>query len=209
MKRFLKVMSAALTIIMIMVMFTSCGEIKKAEESVNTALTSLKALDFETASGYMDVDGLLEDDSENEEGTKIAVEDNVIMVNIFDKLEYKIISSEKIDKNTVVVKTEITAVKMEPVLKEFLGKMMQYAFANAFANPQPTEEEQNKKFEEMFVECVSKEDLEMLTTVVDIKVVRVDKQWQLEKSDKLVSALLGGMYEAIDTIDKDMESMFD
>ena len=63
----------------------------------------------------------------------LSLDDNVFMENLFGKLEYEIVSSEKIDKNTVVVKTKITAVDMKPVLGEFFGKALQYAFANAFS----------------------------------------------------------------------------
>ncbi len=39
---------------------------------------------------------------------------------------------------------------MKPVLKEFFVAYIQYAFANALADPQPTEEEVEAKAKELF-----------------------------------------------------------
>ena len=134
------------------------------------------------------------------------LDQNLFMENLFGKLEHKIISSEQIDKNTVVVKTEITAIDMKPVLAEYFTKALQYAFANALANPQPSEEETNQKMEEMFVECVSKEDLATVTNEVDIKVVQVDKTWKIESTDELSNALLGGFAKAAEELSNSFNS---
>ena len=157
-----------------------------------------KELDFEKASDYINVDEIMKSDDKSDDS--LDLDNNLFMENIFSKLEYKILSSEKIDNNTVTVKTAITAIDMKPVLTEYLGKAFQYAFANAFANPQPSEEETSKKMEEMFVECISKEDLTTVTNQVDVKVVKVDKKWKIESSTELSNALLGGLAKAAEEL---------
>ena len=196
MKKYIKSAISVLIILTMVFSFTGCGEIKKAETTINNTFTALKTLDFELASDYINVDEIVKSDKDD----SLDVDGKVLMKNLFDKLEYEIISSEKIDKNTVVVKTKITAVDMKPVMGEFIGKALQYAFANAFSNPQPSEEETTKIIEEMFIECVSKEDLQMVTNEVDIKVVKVDKKWKIESDDTLYDALLGGLSKAADEI---------
>lgn len=204
MKMNIKSIASLLLILTMVLSLTGCGEIKKAETTINNTFTALKSLDFETASDYINVDEIMK--SEDEENDTLSLDDNVFMENLFGKLDYEIISSEKIDKNTVVVKTKITAVDMKPVLGEFFGKALQYAFANAFSNPQPSEEETNKKMEEMFIECVSKEDLTMVTNEVDIKVVKVDKKWKIESADELSDALLGGLAKAAEELGNSFNS---
>lgn len=204
MKKYSKIISLIIFIVTMATLLTGCGEIKKAETTINNTFTALKKLDFETASNYINVDEIMESDDESDDS--LSLDDNLFMENLFDKLEHKIVSSEKIDKNTVIVKTEITAIDMKPVLAEYFGKALQYAFANAFANPQPSEEETNKKMEEMFVECISKEDLAMVTNEVDIKVVKVDKKWKIESADELSNALLGGLAEAAEELGNSFNS---
>lgn len=139
MKKFKSITAIILTLILTLSL-TGCGEIKKAETAVNGMFTAFKNLDFEEAQKYVNVDEITKAGEEANENSML------IMETVFDNLSYEIISSEKVDNETVIVKTKVTATDMKPVLGEFLSKALEYAFSNAFANPQPTEEETNKKW---------------------------------------------------------------
>ena len=198
MKRFKSITAIILTLILILSL-TGCGEIKKAETAVNGMFTAFKSLNFEEAQKYVNVDEITKAGEEANENSML------IMETVFDNLSYEIISSEKVDSETVIVKTKVTATDMKPVLGEFLTKALEYDFSNAFANPQPTEEETNKKMEEILVECASKPDLATVTNEVDIKVIKTEsKDWKIEADDAVVNALLGGLADAA----KEMENAF-
>lgn len=197
--RKIKSIIATLLTFIFMLSLTGCGEIKKAETAVNGMFTAFKNLDFEEAQKYVNVDEITKAGEEANENSML------IMETVFDNLSYEIISSEKVDSETVIVKTKVTATDMKPVLGEFLTKALEYAFSNAFANPQPTEEETNKKMEEILVECASKSDLATVTNEVDIKVIKTEsKDWKIEADDAVVDALLGGLADAA----KEMENAF-
>ena len=198
MKR-IKTITAIILTLILTLSLTGCGEIKKAETAVNGMFTAFKSLNFEEAQKYVNVDEITKAGEEANENSML------IMETVFDNLSYEIISSEKIDNETVIVKTKVTATDMKPVLGEFLAKALEYAFSNAFANPQPTEEETNKKMEEILVECASKPDLATVTNEVDIKVIKTEsKDWKIEADDAVVNALLGGLADAA----KEMENAF-
>lgn len=198
MKKFKSITAIILTLILTLSL-AGCGEIKKAETAVNGMFTAFKNLDFEEAQKYVNVDDITKAGEEANENSML------IMETVFDNLSYEIISSEKVDNETVIVKTKVTATDMKPVLGEFLSKALEYAFSNAFANPQPTEEETNKKMEEILVECASKPDLATVTNEVDIKVIKTEsKDWKIEVDDAVVNALLGGLADAA----KEMENAF-
>ena len=198
MKR-IKTITAIILTLILTLSLTGCGEIKKAETAVNGMFTAFKSLNFEEAQKYVNVDEITKAGEEANENSML------IMETVFDNLSYEIISSEKVDNETVIVKTKVTATDMKPVLGEFLAKALEYAFSNAFANPQPTEEETNKKMEEILVECASKPDLATVTNEVDIKVIKTEsKDWKIEADDAVVNALLGGLADAA----KEMENAF-
>ena len=181
---------------------TGCGEIKKAETSVNGLLTAFKNADIESAQKYINLDDLKEADGEED---SITSDTEFLIQNMFKQLDYKIISSEKKDDSTVVVTTEITNTDMKPVMGEFFASALQYAFSNAFADPQPTEEETNKKMEELLIASLTKEDLATVTNTVDITVVKAeDKSWKIKSDDAFLDALLGGLYKAT----KELENSF-
>ena len=179
---------------------TGCGEIKKAENTVVGLFDALKAADVEKVSEYMDADDFkVEGDDED----SIVSDTEMIIQNMFKQLDYKIISSEKKDDSTVIVTAEITNTDMKPVLGEFFAKALQYAFANAFSDSQDSDEESNKKMEEMLIESLNKPDLATVTNTAYITVVKTeDKSWKIDSDDAFLNALLGGLYEAV----KDMQN---
>ena len=125
----------------------------------------------------------------------------------FGKLNYKILSSAKVDDSTVTVKVEISNVDMKPVFTEFFTQALQYALTSAFADPQPTEEEINQKLEEMFNSCISKEGLATATREVDVKVVKDGDRWIIEGDDKLANALLGGLLDAVEELEESLNNL--
>ena len=191
-----KVIVAILMTIVLIFSLTGCGEIKKAENTVSQMFEAFQDLNFEEAKNYVDMEGIAATD--DPEATKMFME------HIFDRLDYKILSSEKIDSNTVYVTTEITMLDMKPVLQEYLTAAIQYAFANAFAENPPTEEETEAKMEELFIESASKEGLETVTNEVVIEVVCTDDVWKVVSDDEFADALLGGMVSAMEEIEASM-----
>ncbi|MGN0179538.1 MAG: lipoprotein [Monoglobaceae bacterium] len=201
MKRIKSIIATILALVLLFSL-TGCGEIKKAETAVNGMFTAFKNTDIEAAAKYVDVDEI-----NASEDSSDSISTELVMKTIFNKLDYKIISSEKVDDTTVKVKTEITVTDMKPVLGEFFTNAMQYAFSTAFSNPQPTEEETNKKMEEMFIESASKEDLATVTNEVDITVVKTENnEWKVKSDDTFADALLGGLITAGEELSKAFEN---
>ena len=201
MKKAFKIITALLLVMAMVVSFSGCGEINKAENTINGMFNALKETDVEKVSKYMNLEDFKTDSNED------TITSNVEMLikNMFAQLDYKIISSEKVDNATVIVTTEITNTDMKPVMTEFFANALQYAFANAFADPQPSEEETNKKMEEMLIESINKPDRATVTNTADITVVRSeDKSWKIKSDDAFLNALFGGLYE----VSEELENSF-
>ncbi len=177
---------------------TGCGEIQKAESAVKGMFAAFKNLDFEEAEKYIDLKDITDENVVDENA-------EIVMKAIFENLNYEIISSEKVDDSTVLVKTKITATDMKPVMTDFFQQVMQYAFSNALTNPEASEEALNKKIEEILVECATKPDLATVTNEVDIKVIKNDNdEWKIEADDTFVDATLGGLIN----VAKEIENSF-
>jgi len=192
-KKFIKVTALAL-VFMLAVSLAGCGEIKKAETAVNNMFTALKAFDLEEAEKYVDLTNITAGDTEN----ALSGNGKAATEQLFGKLEYEIIDSEKVDKNTVNVTTKITTVDMKSVFQEFIVKAMEYAFSNIGA--EVSEAEQQAKMEEILVACIAKEDAKRVTKEVTIKVVKEDKQWKIQSDESFANAITGGLQDAINEI---------
>lgn len=200
--------AAALLTITMAFSFSACGQtdVQKAESQVSGVFTALKNSDLEEAANYLDINEL-------ESGSSDSLDPKLIMDVAFRNLDFKIISSEQIDSNTVSVKTEITATDMKPIFSEFLVNVMQYAVSSATAEIEPTEAELQAKVEEIFSECASKEDLATVTNEVDIIVAKNENnEWEIQADDALTDAMFGGllsvaneMNNSFNLLDSDVE----
>lgn len=201
MKRNLKVASLILSVIIIMSLLVGCNEIGNAQNSVNGMFDAFKSLNFEAAKQYINVEQLT---NMNLGNNKLTGNQEMFMKSLFNKLQYKIVSSEKIDKNTVMVKTDITAVDMKPIMGEYFQEAMKIAFSNAFSSDKVSDEDMQKTMEHNFTEMVNKPDVAMITNTVDIKVQKIDNAWKVVSDDNFANALLGGLQE----VAKSMENAF-
>ena len=206
MKEISRGLTAVLLVFTMIFSFTGCGEINKAEKTVNGLFASLKQADLEKISEYMNVADLM--NAGDEEDSFIS-NPETFMQSMFKQLDYKIVSSEKIDNSTVEVTVDITNIDMKPVFTDFFARAIQYAFSSSLSSAQqPTEEETSQKMEEMFIESVTKPNLATVTNTAVITVVKgEDKVWNIESDDDFLNALLGGMYDAIQTIQNSFSSI--
>lgn len=206
MKKSIKTIIAVSLVFAIILSLTGCGEIKKAENTVNNMFAALKEGNLEAAQKYVDVD----DFTGGDDGDSLTENNEIMLKAVFGGLEHKILSSEQIDGDTVTVKTEITATNMKTVMEEFIMDALSYAFAAAFTTPEPTEEEVNQKMEELFMAAATKPDLETVTSTVDIRVVRTEGNvWKIDADETFANAISGGLYEALDAWEGSFDDLSD
>lgn len=202
MKRSIKTIITLLLCLVMTLSLSACGEVQKAETAVNNMFAAFKSLDFEQAQKYTDVASMKISTLEGKEGANTNYD--MYMKALFNRLDYKIVSSEKVDSNTVNVVTQITAIDMKPVFGDFVSTALQYAFENAFADPQPTEEETDKKMQELFLASATKPNLATVTNEVTIKVVKQGEDWKIAPDDTFVDAVFGGLVGAAEEMTKSL-----
>lgn len=179
---------------------TSCSlGAEKPEKVVSNALEALKKQDQEKMKEYFTYEELM--NFSNEEKKEIEESDDSfdseqIKKLIFAKLEYKILSStEKGDKATVEI--EITNIDMKVVMQQYLAEAFQIAMSNAFDEDSAiSDEEIDKKLEQIFIEKMSKNDQTTKTTTVEIQLEKKDKKWTIQLDEKIQDAITGGMLTA-------------
>ncbi len=195
MKKF-KQITSLLLVFLLAFTFASCGDnaVKEAEKTVHNMFTALKALDLEALNNFVE-------DSEDITDTDDALltgNTEELLKAIFGGVDYKIISSEQVDEDTVNVKTSITAIDMKPVFKDFFASAMQLAFTSAFSDM--SEDELTAKMEEMLLEKITAPDLDKITTEVTLEVSEEGGVWKVDADDAFANAIMGGLEEAVEEI---------
>lgn len=209
MKRSLKTMGLFFLMVALVLSLAGCvgGIAKKvktpaemAEDTVVKMFEAFKNVDLEEAQKYVKLDAL-----QGESATEVGVESKMLMEALFDRLDYKIVSSQEIDENKVEVKLEITSVDMKPVVQDYFKKAIEYAFGTAMQEPQPTDEEMNAKMTELFLESATQEGLETITKEATVEVIKDGEEWKVEGNDEFLNALLGGLQEATEELSASFE----
>ena len=183
----------------------ACASIEsQAEGAVKDMLDAFKALDFETMGKYMDLGDmeLSEDEGVNSEQGKI------LLGALVDDLDYKIISSEKSDEANVVVKTEITAINMAAVIKDYTSSALEYALSYVFSSDEPTDEEKEAKNQEFFLAAIEKNKADKKVTEVDVHMTKYEDGWRCDGGEVLADALLGGLKGAVEDFENSLSNAF-
>jgi len=190
-RKLVKYISLIIVSVLSISVFTACtlgGE--SPEQSLANALNAFKNYDEEVAKRY----GVYEDLTNLEANEKESSSNGKKMGKLICKnLDFKIKSSS-IDGDTATVKTEITSIDMKLIMGEYMSKAMELAMANTFTmeEPQMSEEELNKKTDQIFVDMLSRKDNKKVTVTVDVKLNKNEDYWVIDIDKDLEDALFGG-----------------
>jgi len=181
-----------LSLIAIISVFTlvlsACTSVEAPDKVVSNAFTALKAYDLQTVAKYLDVEKV---QNFGESTDSITDDSEELMKVMFSKLDAKVISSE-IDKDSAIVKTEVTMIDMKSVFGKYIAQAFALAFSSLGDSEASVEEDANK----MFFDLINSETA-TVTNTIDIKLNKVDKEWKIDVNEEFQDAMLGGMLSAI------------
>lgn len=158
------------------------------KKSLDGLLTNLRSGNFEKAQEYLSGDETeLTDTSLDEEAQKL----------LFEKLSWNIkkVTQEK-DKATIVV--EIRNKDFQTVVNNYAKRALNAA-KEAIGSGN-TENISEQDFQQYFLEELKNEEIQTTTNEKTINAVKVDNKWKIVSDDDLVSAILPGLEEAINTL---------
>ena len=170
-------------------------EAKKAEEAVTGLITAVQKVNVEEAKKYAVLDAETEAGLDDGQTTLFGA--------LFGKLQYKILSTEAAGDDAYLVKTEITAINIKPLLSSYIEESLKAALSEDF-NTNKSEEEMIQIAEQKFTEILNRDNLETITNTVDIRVIKDNNVWKVQADEILANALSGGMVDAA----KDLQGAF-
>lgn len=172
----------------------ACSSAVTPKEVVEKGITSIKELNLIQIQKYFNTDEI--SDENDILGEDFEVENMEIFALMTKNISYEVID-EKIDGDEATVKAKITNINMTVIMGEYITQALALAFSQ-IGQTDVDEDEIQKQMEDLLVDLLSKEDNEMITTEVDVKLNKVDKDWKIDLNDDLVNALFGGLSGVID-----------
>lgn len=176
---------AVVLVILAIVICISKVKTTKPASAIDGFVKALNEGNFQKAKEYtsdetMDILGL-DEEAEDLEMVKLYYKNIEVKVNNVTK-----------SKNTAVVNVEITNKDLGKVLNNYMNKAQELALKNlnSSAKVSDMENELLTYFKAQF----ETDDVETVTTTVDVVVNKVDGKWKVVVDDALRNALLPGLY---------------
>lgn len=205
-----KIMAVLLSAILVLSM-VGCGEKKDsaakpgvqvtAEEAAKLAvqalLDALKAADMEAAKKFLTTEGAVSE-------LEGVLTHEPFMKLLFGSLDYKILSAEKADENTVTVTAQITARDMKPVIQAALEKLINFALEANFAQTPLSEEAYAQKTLEIYTQAMEETENTTVTNTVSVPVKKENDVWTVRADAAFANAVLGGLQTAVQDIVSEM-----
>lgn len=134
------------------------------------------------------LDKTLESTQDKDKESKLSDESTKKMIATLEKLTYTI-NSESVNGDSATVNVKVNGPDMSKVMAEFIQKAFSTALAQSFSGKQANDEDNNKLFESMLMECLDKVTYSDRTG--DISLTKIDGQWKITDDDSLTTLLLG------------------
>lgn len=194
----------ALIFIVVTVTINILNEKEKEEVllTVNSAFDALKNYDIETLGNYMNTDAITKEatDVVKTNGSKEEATDSEKA--LFKHITYTVTEPEEVtifDKE-IQMQVKLSNKNMGEVLVKYFKDALVYSFSTAFSTETKTQEETDKKMQELFVEAIDSENISMTESTVDIKLVKQENgSWKIEFADEeqFVNAILPSFEETL------------
>jgi hypothetical protein len=178
MKKFI----TAVLLCFLVISLAGCGG-ESPEQAVNNALGAIKTADVDTASKYIDYNGLMKT---GESGSVNSEESEEMVKLMMKNLTYKVISSTE-NGDEATVQAEITNTDMSKIMSEFISEAFSLAFSGL------SEEQMNAEMTNKFNELLNRDGNETVTKTVDIELTKAGSRWKIKISDDFADAVFGGM----------------
>lgn len=158
------------------------------EKSVEGMLNCLKNGDFAGVSKYVDSNEFL-NDAEDLNNSTISQDMQVLF---FDKMSWKVLKTTK-ENDTAKVEVEIVNKDFKTIISNYMKK----AFQSALTGGNVSDEEQKN----YLMDELKNENISTVTANATLEAKKVNDEWKVVVNDSLISALLPGFEDAINSME--------
>jgi hypothetical protein len=180
-------------VLILAVALIGCNMEVSPEEVVKDAFFELKNSNLDSFSSYLtDEDNF--NDNKDLFNFELFVENLDIEVN-----------SSTIDGNLAKINTTISNTNFQVVLQETFAYVIPIVFENAFSEDTLSEEDMNLLLEDTMREMIFSDEVEIVSTKVDIILLQEEGTWKIEYTDDLQNAIFYGLSNFYDDISEAFE----
>lgn len=164
---------------------SACTQGEKPEKIVNDYFSAAKSFDNEA------LDKLVAGEFADKDN-ELSEEDKELMKKIFEHISVDIVGDAKIEGKTAKVNTKITAPDMKKVFETVMEELIPKVRKDASEGKELSGEDIDKLVKEYVFKQLNSKDLTMVTSEVEVNLIRKDKSWEIIQEEALGDAIIGG-----------------
>lgn len=184
-----KISLILLTMILILCV-SSCSKAEtEAKNAFENMMTAFKTCDEGQIGLYYDFDNIVAYISENN-----AEEFKTAVINTLSDMEYKIISTDKIDAENVKIKIELTTIDFSKIVDSYIDSVFETISSTEYTKKiqNMTDDEYKKIMTEQMITAIENSDRGKTTKNVELTMKKNEAGWVLGSDSK---AFLGALFE--------------
>ncbi len=176
--KLLKKISIAMALMLSVTTFYGCKS-NSPSDTVKTYLDGIKNADEKTISTLLDEVEKENEDTQSNSYKKVVSE--------IQKITYTI-NSESVDGDKATVNVKINGPDIAGVVAQSIQKMFTSALSQAFSGTEMTEEEQNKLYDDIMLECLN--EVKFTDRTGDITLEKSDNEWKITDENEMIKLIM-------------------
>lgn len=195
-----KVIACVLTIFV--VLLVGCKASPSPDSVLKSYFAAAKSQDTKTMQSLSISDSSSTSTSVSSSSSATSdAESKKMMKLVFSKMDVTIEEAAKINGDNATVKAKITAPDTKKIMQNCIAAAFSSALSSAFSSSSSTSSnDASTAMTKMFANELSKSDVALSTTEMNVQLMKKDGQWKVKMTDNLTDAMTGGMYSYLKSV---------
>lgn len=185
-------------VVVLVLSLSGCGAKSDATKAFDAMMTAFKSGEKEKIAPYYDFEATAEHVVAN---NKEELEQEILKT--LKKMDYKVISGEKVDNNQVKLKVEVTTLDFSEVMNRFIAKVMELVSAEDYQARvgSMSQEEYQSLLAEQMMTVLNQEDIPTVQETLEVTMEKESGNWKLGGSKtEFLNAVFANLIQVVTSL---------
>lgn len=188
---------------------TSCSAQKQIppDAVLKSYFAAVKSQDTRTMQS-LSIDETSSTSSSASTSSSSATDNKDIVKMIYGKMSANVEGSPTINGDNATVKAKITSPDTKKIMQDCMTAAFSTALSNAFSDSGSSDSnnDTSSEFTKTFTDEISKSDVLLTTSELNVSLVKKDGQWKVKVTDNLCDAMAGGIFSYAKSVSNSLSS---
>lgn len=192
--------------LLVMLPLFGCNASPSPENTLKSYFDAVKLQDIQTMQSLSITGSSSTSASVPSSSSEISNAENKFMYLIFSKIDLTIEDTAKISGGSASIKAKITSPNTKRIMQNSISEAFSNTLSKVLSDSNSPTNVTNSAAMKMFTDELSKPDVALITTEMNIQLKKVNEHWKVVLADNLQDAMSGGISSYLKRISSGFES---